>query len=512
VKYVLMTTILVATTLNAAAVNGELEATGARSCESLASLTLPTATITLAKVVDAGAFMPPAPAGGTAARPVAAFRSLPAFCRVAATLKPSSDSDIKIEVWMPASGWNGRFQGVGNGGWAGSISYPALAAALAAGYAAASTDTGHVGNTAAFALGHPEKLVDMGYRAVHEMTVQGRAIVDAFYGSRPTLSFWNGCSQGGRQAITEAERYPADYDAILAGAPGIYNMELHVTRVALNRFVHRSADSAIPAEKYPMVHDAVLAACDARDGVEDGVIDNPTGCAFDPGVLACKGADARSCLTASQVETMRALYAPIKNARGAIISPPLLQPGTELGWATLAGPKPLGLASEAMKYVVFKDADWDWQRFNPATDFDLALKSDDRVLGLTDPNLKPFFDRGGKLLMYHGWGDPQVPAQNTVRYFNDVVKTTGKGVVGKSLQLYMVPGMGHCAGGPGTDTFDKMGAIERWVETGRAPEQIVASHVKDGKADRTRPLCPYPQLAQYKGTGSTDEAANFMCK
>ncbi len=512
-KYVLMTTLFAAATVTTAGVNGELTAAGTRSCESLASLTLPGTTITFATAVDAGAFTPP-PVGGTAPRPAAvqAFRNLPAFCRVAAALKPSSDSDIKIEVWMPASGWNGKFQGVGNGGWAGSISYPALAAALAAGYATASTDTGHVGNTAAFAVGHPEKLVDMGYRAVHEMTVQGRAIVDAYFGSRPTRSFWNGCSQGGRQAITEAERYPADYDAILAGAPGIYNMELHVTRVALNAFVHRTADSSIPAEKYAMVHDAVLAACDARDGVKDGVIDNPTRCAFDPGVLACKGADGPSCLTTAQLETMRALYGPIKNGEGAIVSPPLLQPGTELGWATLAGPKPLGLATEAMQYVVFKDASWDWHRFNPATDIDLALRSDERVLGLTDPNLKPFFDRGGKLLMYHGWGDPQVPAQNTVRYFNDVVKTTGKGVVGKSVQLYMVPGMGHCQGGPGTDTFDKMGAIEHWVETGRAPGQIIASHMKDGKVDRTRPLCPYPLVAQYKGTGSTDDAASFICK
>jgi feruloyl esterase len=413
---------------------------------------------------------------------------------------------------MPASGWNGKFQGVGNGGWAGSISYPALRAALAGGYATASTDTGHVGNTAAFALDHPEKLVDMGYRAVHEMTVQGRAIVDAFYGSRPTRSFWNGCSQGGRQAVTEAERYPADYDAILAGAPAIYNMELHVARVAINAFARRTADSTIPKEKYAMVHDAVLAACDARDGVKDGVIDSPTRCDFDPTVLACKGADGPACLTAAQVETMRGLYAPIKNARGAVVSPPLLQPGTELAWGTLAGPEPLGLAVETMQYVVFKDAGWDWHRFNPATDFDIALRSDEHVLGLTDPNLKPFFDRGGKLLMYHGWADPQVSAQNSVRYFDDVVKTTGKGVAGKSISLYMVPGMGHCAGGPGTDTFDKMGTIERWVETGRAPEQIVASHVKDGKTERTRPLCPYPQVAQYRGSGSTDEAANFVCK
>jgi feruloyl esterase len=412
---------------------------------------------------------------------------------------------------MPASGWNGKFQGVGNGGWAGSISYPALAAAVAAGYAAASTDTGHVGNTAAFALDHPEKLVDMGYRAVHEMTVEGRAIVDAYYGSRPSRSVWNGCSQGGRQAITEAERYPADYDAILAGAPAIYNMELHVARVALNALAHRTADSAIPAEKLPMVHDAVLAACDARDGVKDGVIDDPLACDFDPRLLLCKEGDGPSCLTAAQADTMRALYAPIKNGRGSIVSPPLLQPGTELGWGTLAGPKPLALATEAMQYVVFKDPRWDWHAFNAATDFDIALKADERILGLTDPNLKPFFDRGGKLLMYHGWADPQVPAQNSVRYFTDVVKTTGAAAVGKSIQLYMVPGMGHCAGGAGPDTFDKVGAIESWMATGKAPGQIIASRVKDGKTERTRPLCPYPQVARYKGTGSTDEAANFIC-
>ena len=513
-KYVLMTILVATSIFSASAVGGELTAAGARSCESLASLTLPNTTITRAQAVDAGAFTPPAPANGTPVTAAAAqaFRNLPAFCRVAATLKPSNDSDIKIEVWMPASGWNGKFQGVGNGGWAGSISYPALRAAVAAGYATASTDTGHVGNTAAFALDHPEKLVDMGYRAVHEMTVQGRAIVDAYYGSRPTRSFWNGCSQGGRQAITEAARYPGDYDAILAGAPALYNMELHVGRVALNAFVHRTADSPIPPEKYAMVHDAVLAACDARDGVKDGVIDSPTRCDFDPALLTCKGADGPSCLTAAQVETMRGLYSPIKNGRGAIVSPPLLQPGTELAWGTLAGPKPLGLAVEAMQYVVFKDAGLDWHRFNPATDFDIALRSDEHVLGLTDPNLKPFFDRGGKLLMYHGWADPQVSAQNSVRYFDDVVKTTGKGVVGKSISLYMVPGMGHCAGGPGTDTFDKMGTIEHWVETGKAPEQIIASRIKDGKTERTRPLCPYPQVAQYKGSGSTDEAANFVCK
>jgi len=274
--------------------------------------------------------------------------------------------------------------------------------------------------------------------------------------------------------------------------------------------VHRTADSPIPPEKYAMVHDAVLAACDARDGVKDGVIDSPTSCDFDPSALTCKGADGPSCLTAAQVETMRGLYGPIKNGRGEVVSPPLLQPGTELAWGTLAGPKPLGLATEAMQYVVFKDAGWDWHRFNPATDFDIALKSDERVLGLTDPNLKPFFDRGGKLLMYHGWADPQVSAAATLDYFGAVLKATGDSTRGTSIELYMEPGVNHCRGGEGPDTFDSVSALDAWVQTGH-PLPIVVSHESDAAIDRTRPLCPYPQIAKYVGSGSLDEAANFRC-
>jgi Tannase and feruloyl esterase len=496
----------------------ETAAAAAASCESLTMLALPDTTITAAQTVAAGAFVPPAAPGrggaggrGVAGAQAQVYGTLPSFCRVAATVKPSSDSDIKIEVWLPASGWNNKFQAVGNGGWAGTIAYPALAAAVARGYASASTDTGHVGNTAAFALGHPEKLVDMGYRAVHEMTVQAKSIIDAYYGNAPKLSFWNGCSQGGRQGITEAMRYPADFNAIVAGASSLNQVQLHGLRMALNLTVHRSADSYIPPEKYPVVHNAVLEACDTLDGVKDGVLENPARCRFDPKVLECKGAEGPTCLTAAQVETARTLYGPVKSAAGATLFPPLLQPGSESGWATLAGPDPLGNSLEAFKYVVFKDPNWDWHRFNPATDIELATKIDNGVFNLTDPNLKPFFDRGGKLLMYHGWSDPQVAAMNSVRYFNQVVNKVGKAAIGKSIQLYMVPGMNHCQGGPGTDTFDKMGAIEQWVEKGRAPDQIVASHLTDGKIDRTRPLCPYGKVAKWKGSGSTDDAANFAC-
>ena len=520
---------VVGSVLTAATVIGAIVATAlfnptpvqtaaAASCESLSSLSLPNTTITLAHTAAPGTFTPPAALlrgaaggrGGGAAQ-AQAFANLPSFCRVAATLKPTSDSDIKMEVWMPTSGWNGKFQAVGNGGWAGTISYPALANAVAGGYASASTDTGHTGNSAAFALGHPEKVIDLGYRAVHEMTVQAKAIIDSYYGNAPRLSFWNGCSTGGRQGLTEAMRYPADYDAIVAGASALNWMRLHGVRMALSGIVHQSSDSYIPPEKYPAIHDAVLAACDVLDGVKDGVLESPARCRFDPKALECKGADGPTCLTTAQVETARTLYAPVKNAAGATIFPSLMQPGSELGWATLAGPEPLGNALEAFKYLVFKDPNYDWHRFNAATDIELAEKIDNGVLSLTDPNLKPFFGRGGKLLMYHGWSDPQITAMNSVTYFNDVVSKAGKGVVGTSIQLYMIPGMNHCQGGPGTDTFDKMAAIEQWVQTGKAPDQIIASHLTDGKVDRTRPLCPFGKVAKWKGTGSTDEAANFTC-
>lgn len=487
----------------------------AATCADLSKLALPNATIDSVQLVAAGAFTPPPPPtiGRQAApNPAAAkvYQSLPEFCRVALTSRPSNDSDIKIEVWLPQNGWNGKFQGVGNGGWAGVIGYPALANAVAAGYAAASTDTGHVGNTAAFALGHPEKVLDMGYRAIHEMTVHAKAVTNAFYGNAPKLSFFNGCSQGGRQALTSAMRYPADYSGIIAGAPAIYYMQMHPARMAINAIANRTPDARIPREKYAAIHEAVLNKCDTLDGAKDGVLENPTQCRFDPKTIQCKDGDGPSCLTAPQVETMRQLYAPMKTPSGTI--PPLLQPGTELGWAAIAGPEPIITALEPMKYIVHKDPSWTLSRLNPETDFDLATKADvNNAMGLTDPNLKPFFDRGGKLIVWHGWQDQQVPVHGSIRYYNEVVKTLGPGVVGKSFQLYMMPGVNHCQGGPGADTFDKMAAIESFVATGQAPTDIVASHSTNGKVDRTRPLCPYGQLAKWKGTGSIDDAANFSC-
>lgn len=480
------------------------------TCESLTTTTLANGRITSAGVVPAGGFRPSDTAASTAAPPAYAA-SLPAFCRVAATLTPTTDSDIKIEVWMPVSNWNQKLQSVGNGGWAGTISYGAMAAALAQGYATASTDTGHSTPGASFAMNHPEKLVDYAHRAVHEMTLQAKVIVEAFYGGGPRLSMWNGCSTGGRQGVIEASKYPADYDAIIAGATPVTTPRLHGVRLQFNRMVHRTGDSYIPPEKYPAIHDAALKACDALDGVKDGVIDAPDRCTFDPNVIRCQGDDAPSCLTAAQVETARAMYGPVKDPTGgATLSFPMLHPGSELGWATLAGPQPYGIAAEAFKYVVFNDASWDPASFNPATDI---ARLEHQAVGLEPPapDLKPYFSRGGKLLMYHGWADQQVAPLNSINYFNAVLDASGKNTASKSIALYLVPGMGHCQGGAGTDTFDKVGAMEEWIRSGSAPAQIVASHRTAGRTERTRPLCQYPQVATYKGSGSTDEASNFAC-
>jgi feruloyl esterase len=478
---------------------------GAASCESLTSLTLPNTTITLATPVAAGEFTPQDPAP-----PGANFKNLSAFCRVAATLAPSKDSDIKIEVWMPASGWNGKFQAVGNGGWSGAIVYPSLARALAHGYATASTDTGHSGGSGSFALVHPEKLIDFGYRAVHEMTVQAKAIIAAYYGDGPKYSYWNGCSSGGKQGLKEAQRFPADYDGIIAGAPANYWTHLMTGTLWITQAAHKDEASFIPASKYAIVHKAVLEACDALDGVKDGVLEDPRKCHFDPKTIQCQGDDTSNCLTAPQVETARKIYGASKNPRTGEEIFPGLELGSELGWAALGGPQPFAIPIDHFKYVVFKDPNYDWRTVNFDSDVALADKLDNGTINATDPNLKTFVGHGGKLLLYHGWNDQIIAPRNAVNYYQSVLDTMGGAA--DSVRLFMVPGMNHCAGGDGTGVFDTVSVIEKWVEQGQAPDRIMASHVASGAVDRTRPLCAYPKVAQYKGSGSTDEAASFVCK
>jgi feruloyl esterase len=482
-------------------------ASASSTCESLSSLHLKDATVTLAQVVPAGQFKAAGQRQGRGGNP---YANLPEFCRVAATLSPTSDSDIKVEVWLPAAGWNGKFQAVGNGGWAGVISYPAMADAVRAGYASASTDTGHEGGRGTFALNHPEKLIDFAWRSEHEMTVKAKQVIQAFYGNAPRLSYWNGCSTGGRQGLKEAQKFPDDYDGIIAGAPA--------NRTAISLWIAaavlKDPASYIPPAKYPVIHQAAIQACDLDDGTRDGLIDDPTKCRFDPAVLQCKGADGPSCLTAPQVEAVKKIYSPAINPRTKQPLFASLVPGTELGWGVQAlGPEPSANIYDQYRYVVFKDVNWDWKTFDFDKDVVRGDLPENLVMNATDPDMRPFFSRGGKLLLYHGWSDPNVPTVNTIKYYQQVVEKLGG--PSKSLdrvRLFLAPGMGHCGGGDGPNAFDKVSALERWVEHGTPPDSLIASHSTDAKADRTRPLCPYPQVARYRGTGSIDEAASFVCR
>jgi feruloyl esterase len=465
--------------------------TFAATCESLASLSLPETTITKAELVPASE------------------KSGPAHCRVTATLKPSSDSDIKIEVWLPASGWNGKYQAVGNGGWSGAISTNAMEQALKIGYATSSTDTGHEGGSASFALGHPEKLIDYAYRSEHEMTVKSKAIIAVFYGSAPKFSYWNGCSAGGKQALKEAQKFPDDFDGIIAGAPGNNWTGRAIFTMWVAQAMHKDEAGYIPPEKYPLIHQAVLEACDSLDGVKDGLIEDPTRCHFDPKALECRSGDSAACLTAAQVEGAKKIYSGAINPRTKQQLFPGLEPGSELDWNVIAGPRPFAIGNDFFKYVVFKDPAWDFRTLNFDTDAALAEKIDHGLINAMDPNLKPFFSHGGKLIQYHGWSDWQISPLNSVHYYESVLEAAGgASKVGDSYRLFMVPGMGHCGGGEGPNRFDMVGALEQWTEQHQPPAKIIAS-TRNGS--RSRPLCPYPQVTKYKGSGSVDDAANFSC-
>ncbi len=504
----------------------------AATCESLAALNLPHTTVRIAQAVPAGQFTP------EDGRPL---NNLPAFCRVAGAIKPADDSDIEFEVWMPASGWNGKLAGVGNGGFAGSLSITGMAPELRRGYATATTDTGH--NAAAtpgatWALGHPQKVIDFGYRAIHETAVTAKALIAAFYGEAPKHSYFNSCSNGGRQALMEAQRYPEDYDGIIAGAPANYWTHLLLGGAVLARAVSDNPASFIPPAKFPAIEAAVLASCDGLDGVKDGLIGDPRACHFDPSTLLCKGEDTERCLTAPQAAMLKRIYAGPQSARGASLYPGY-SPGGEgggggwVGWITGAAPEKsqgYGFSTQFFSQMVYENAAWDYRSFDPDRDMKAADAKLASVLNSTDPDLKKFKDRGGKLILYHGWSDAAIPPVNAINYYDSVLSKMGHAQAGSFVRLYMVPGMQHCGGGPGPNFFwstdlaargdsqhDMEAALENWVESGSAPGPIVATHFKSGTnpasgVERTRPLCPFPQVARWNGTGSIDSAASFSCK
>jgi len=503
----------------------------ARTCASLKQLALPNVSITVAQPVAAGMFVPPNLKPDEKVPPL--YKATPAFCRVSATLSPTPDSDIKVEIWMPVNGWNGKFRGLGNGGFAGYINYRGLASAVTQGFAAASTDTGHSTAGAEWALGHPEKIVDYGFRAVHEMTVDAKTVVKSFYGDGARHSYFASCSNGGRQALMEAQRFPEDYDGILAGAPA--NAWVPLLTGAL-KFV-QTLDRAgyVPPVKIPAISKAVLAACDELDGLKDGIINDPRQCHFDPSILRCKGKESDACLTGPQVDSLKVIYSGVRDTAGKQLFPGML-PGAEDGdggwtdWITGSEEgKSAGVffVNGYFGNMVYGQKDWDFRHPKIDTSLKLAYEKTGDAMDAMNPDLKPFLARGGKLILYHGWNDPAISALNSVNYYNDVVLAVGKQSAEQSVRLYMVPGMQHCDGGPGATSFgqgdsrprsdadhDIFTALVEWVEDGKAPGALVATKYGEGhpaKLEMTRPLCPYPQAVKYNGTGDPNLAASFVC-
>jgi serine/threonine protein kinase len=508
----------------------------ATPCENLGSLKLPNTTIDLAQAVPAGTFT---------LSDAHLIQSLPSFCRVEGSIEPTEDSEIHFAVWMPADRWNGRFRGVGNYGFAGKIEFGDMAAAVRGGYAAGSTDTGHrgEGEDSEWALNHPEKVADFGYRAVHEMTVQAKAIVRSFYGQAPLYSYFQGSSDGGREALMEVQRYPDDYEGILAGAPGMSWTNLF-TAALYNVYPHPA--TYIPASKIPAISAAVLSACDALDGISDGIVNDPRQCHFDPSTLRCKGAESDSCLTSAQVSQLQKIYGGLRNSKGQQLFPGYMPGGEEGedGWAAwISGSSPgqsvaniFGL--NFFRNMVVENPGWDFRSVSAEHAVQMAERKTGRAINPSDPDLRRFRAHGGKLIVYHGWSDPAIPALSTIHYYDNVVANMGLQETEGFVRLYVAPGMHHAMLGPGPNFFGQVdlagiggppgiptptdpqhnisSALVQWVENGVAPGPIIATkYVNDLDPSQgvkmTRPLCPYPQIAKYKGSGDTNDATNFVC-
>ena len=513
-------------------------------CVDLTKLNLPDVTITSSTTVSAGQFTPP---GATNAL------QLPEFCRVIAVAKPTSDSVINFEVWIPSSErWNHDFEGVGNGGYTGAIQYAQLADALKRGFATASTDTGHTGADLTFAAGHPEKIVDWGYRAIHIMTESAKLIIRRYSGLLPRHSFFMGCSTGGHEALSEVQRFPADYDGVVAGDPGNNRVHLNVGFLWAFSATHDSNGNAIlPTSKLPLINKAAIASCDGADGTAGGIISDPQACHFDPGVLLCKGAEDDQCLTAPQVAAVRKVYDGPKNPRTGEQIIAGYSPGSESpegdnlagGWKMYITDRKEPMRLDFWRYWVFNDPKWDWRMF----DFDADVAYADKKLAAVNASsvdLSKFQSRGGKILMYSGWADPIGPPMDAVNYYKRVEGATGGRQNAQSFfRLFMAPGMAHCGDGPGPNMFgaygaktdaertrglpasvspeinlnldpehDVLSALVQWVERGIAPDHIIASHFTDERVDLTRPICPYPKVAHWNGKGSSDDASNFTCE
>ena len=487
----------------------------ARSCSSLTSLSAPNVRITSAAEVAAGAFAPPP---NTPAAQAQAFAGLPAFCRVTAVSSHGPDSEIKLEVWLPLTGWNTRFQPVGNGLWGGSLNFQGLADMLRAGFATASNDTGHTGApmSAAFALGHPEKVADFGYRAFHDKTLLAKAAITALYGSGPTLSLVDQCGGAARGVLAEVNRYPESYDVIAASGIDPESTRHSIGQLWTWQAAHKTPQSVIPPEKLPLLHGAALKACDGKDGIADGVIADPRSCRVDLAQLQCRAGDGPDCLTAPQIEAAATVYAPATNPRTKqVLFGPLL-PGSELGWALQIGPEPFQYGLEFFRHMVLKDPTWH-PRDRPL-DFDrhaaLADAPENLVVNI-EPNLNRFFDRGGRLLIVGGWSDVAIaPASNT-NFYERVARNAGAARAERAVRLFMVPDMGHCPAQQNAQNgylVDTAGIIEAWHRTGQAPDAITVRRRVNGQDERELLVCRYPQVAFYRGRGDPKAASSYACR
>jgi feruloyl esterase len=428
------------------------------------------------------------------------------FCRVAGFI----EDEIGFEVWLPAE-WNGRLQNVGNGGYAGSFNYRAANEAMAAGYAAGTTDVGHRdepggGFGASWAENRPDRVENFGHRAHHLLAVVSKEIVAARYGRPEEYAYYTGCSSGGWQGLTEIQKYPADYDAIAIGAPA----QNFVRKETISMWMARAVpeEASLSQEQAELVSETALNYCDAVDGVEDGIVSMPLQCDFDPARLACgSGTDAAACLSPAQVETARLAFGP-RTTDGGLA----LYPGSSFGTTIRAiRGGGTGQPGALLRYLT-SDYEWSADTFDADRDIaELEARYDD-MLGATNPDLRAFAERGGKMILWHGWTDPGIPAFNTLGYMQTVEQEMGKEAVDEFVRVYMAPGVNHCGGGVGPNQWDMLTPLVSWLEEGVAPTSIVAASVDaDGETTRTRPLCPHPQVARYDGQGDPDVASSFAC-
>lgn len=445
------------------------------------------------------------------------------FCQVRASISAAPTSTIKIEIWLPTD-WNSKMLGLGGSGTSGGMVMAALTfpKPVGDGYVTIATDAGH-DNTEQpdWAFGRPERIIDYGYRANHLGAQVAKALIAQHYGSPAKRAYFMGCSNGGRDALMLAQRFPEDYDGIIAGAPANNFVSLMSSFGAYRSLIEKLPPNSL-TPKLPMLHDAALKACDALDGAKDGLVENQRACRFDPAVLSCKpGQDPKSCLSPIEVKTVRTLYQGARTSSGKLVHPGL-PVGSEYLWGewwTKAGSTGGDFPPKFFGYFVHDDKSWTMASFDLDRDWPAAMRKLSDVLDATDPDLRPFIRRGGKLMMYHGWDDQAVSPQNSIDYFTAAQKRLGAQSGG--AQLFMVPGMGHCFDGKGVTSADFVGEMDRWVESGAAPRRIVAERPANfmlalagvaAKPLMTRPVCAWPKAARYKGEGSLKEATSFECR